>query len=276
MWITESIIEHVATFLHKDTFQIRKLNLFKEGDTTHYGQKLDIWNVPRIMNELFESSEFEKRRDQVAEFNRSNQYRKRGISLVPVKFGIGFLVRFLNQAGSIVHVYKDGSVVVTHGGVEIGQGLHTKMAAIAAEVLQCDIKFVRVSETATDKIHNASSTGGSVTADLNGMAVKNACEQLRKRLDSLINDESQHIPWTDLVSRAYHSGIDLCARGFHYGEQIFELDFEKNRAEFNYFTQGAAVSEVELDVLTGDWFIVRTDILMVISIISIYRMNHLF
>jgi xanthine dehydrogenase/oxidase len=265
MLACETIVEHVAAYLKRDPFTIRSLNLFKEGDTTHYGQVLELWNVPRILNELTQSSDFIRRQTNVKEFNQQNKYRKRGISLIPNKFGIGFFVRHLNQAGALVHIYKDGSVVLTHGGVELGQGLYTKMISIAAEVLRCDIDRIRISETATDKIHNTSPTGGSIGSDLNGMAIRDACEQLRQRLDTLMNDNNINISWEDLVKQAYFARLDLCARGFYATPNMFDADFSQNRFAYNYFTQGAVVTEVELDVLTGDWHLLRVDILMVCS-----------
>jgi xanthine dehydrogenase/oxidase len=192
--------------------------------------------------------------------------------MIPIKFGIGFSVQFLNQAGALVHIYKDGSVVVSHGGIELGQGLHTKMISIAAEVLGCSIDRIRISETATDKIHNISPTGGSISSDLNGMAVKDACQQLRQRLDTLIIDNTVNISWEDLVKQAYFTRLDLCARGFYKTPNMFDADFANNRASYNYFTQGAAVTEVELDALTGDWHLLRVDILMVGSS-CIYKDN---
>jgi xanthine dehydrogenase/oxidase len=137
------------------------------------------------------------------------------------------------------------------------------MISIAAEVLGCNIDRIRISETATDKVHNTSPTAGSTTSDLNGMAVKDACEQLRQRLDTLISDNNVNISWEDLVKQAYVARLDLCARGFYITPHIFDADFTQNRASFSYFTQGAAVTEVESDVLTGDWHILRVDILMV-------------
>src|SRR5271168_4401878 len=119
MLACETIAEHVAAYLKCDPYTIRYLNLFKEGDTTHYGQVLEQWNVPRILNELSKSSDFIQRQMNVKEFNRQNSYRKRGISMIPNKFGIGFEVQFLNQAGALVHIYKDGSVVLNHGGIEL-------------------------------------------------------------------------------------------------------------------------------------------------------------
>ena len=262
----ETIVEHVAAYLKRDPFLIRSINLFKEGDKTHYGQVLELWNIPRIFDELVQSSDFIRRQTLVKEFNDQNKYHKRGISLIPNKFGIGFAVQFLNQAGALVHIYKDGSVVLSHGGIELGQGLHTKMILVAAEVLGCQIDRIRISETATDKSNNISPTGGSVSSDLNGMAIQDACQQLRQRLNTLIDENNRDISWADLIRKAYFARLDLCARGFYATPNIFNADFSQNRATYNYFTQGAAVTEVELDVLTGDWHLIRVDILMVCEI----------
>jgi xanthine dehydrogenase molybdopterin-binding subunit B len=145
----------------------------------------------------------------------------------------------------------------------MGQGLHTKMIAIAAEVLRCDIDRIRISETSTDKVANASTTAGSNSSDLNGMAVRFACEQIRERLDTLLVGENVNMPWEGLIKQAYFSRINLCAHGFYSAPGKFELNFAENRAHTKYFTQGAAVTEVELDTLTGDWHVLRVDIHMV-------------
>ncbi|CAF3648899.1 unnamed protein product [Rotaria sordida] len=260
--ISETIVEHVATYLRLDPFTIRNLNLYKDGDLTHYGQPLEHWNIPRILNQLIQSSDFLQRQKNIEEFNRTNTYRKRGLTIVPNKFGIGFPMKYLNQAGALVHIYKDSSVLLTHGGVEMGQGIDTKMISIAAEVLGCNVDRVRISETSTDKVHNTSPTSGSVSSDINGMAVRHACEQLRQRLDTISVDKSVIISWENLVRQAYFARIDLCAHGFYATPDMIDLDFTQNRAKANYFTQGAAVTEVELDALTGDWHLLRVDILM--------------
>ena len=150
----------------------------------------------------------------------------------------------------------------------MGQGLHTKMIAIAAEVLRCDIDRIRISETATDKVPNTSPTAGSTGSDLNGMAVRFACEQLREKLDTLLVDNNVNLSWELLIQQAFFARIDLCAHGFYSDPGKFELDFSQNRAHGNYFTQGAAVTEIELDTLTGDWHLLRVDILMVCHLSS--------
>jgi xanthine dehydrogenase/oxidase len=145
----------------------------------------------------------------------------------------------------------------------MGQGLHTKMISVAAEVLGCNVDRIRISETATDKVANTSPTAASASSDLNGMAVRIACEQIRERLNTLLVGDDVNLSWKDLVKKAYFARLDLCAHGFYATPEPLGADFSQNRAYFNYFTQGAAVTEVELDVLTGDWHALRVDILMV-------------
>ena len=145
----------------------------------------------------------------------------------------------------------------------MGQGLHTKMVSVAAEVLGCDVNRIRISETATDKVANTSPTAASASSDLNGMAIRVACEKIRERLNTLLVGDDASLAWKDLVKKAYFARIDLCAHGFYVTPEPLGADFVNNRANFNYFTQGAAVTEVELDTLTGDWHTLRVDILMV-------------
>ncbi|CAF1623452.1 unnamed protein product [Rotaria magnacalcarata] len=258
----ETIVDHIATYLKLDPVAIRRLNMYKEGDITHFGQPLERWHIPRLMDELTKSSDYVQRQKSIEDFNKLHTYRKRGICMMPTKFGIAFTAKFLNQAGALVLVYKDGSVLISHGGTEMGQGLHTKMVSVAAEALRCNVNLVRISETSTDKVANTSPTAASASSDLNGMAIRIACEQIRERLDKLLVGDDAHLSWKDLVKKAYFLRIDLSAHGFYATPEPLGGDLANNRAHFNYFTQGAAVSEVELDTLTGDWHILRTDILM--------------
>ena len=145
----------------------------------------------------------------------------------------------------------------------MGQGLHTKMISVAAEVLGCNVSKIRITETATDKVANTSPTAASASSDLNGMAVRIACEKIRERLNTLLVGDDANLSWKDLVKKAYFARIDLCAHGFYATPEPLGADFFSNRAHFNYFTQGAAATEVELDTLTGDWHVLRVDILMV-------------
>ncbi|UJR09845.1 hypothetical protein I4U23_014070 [Adineta vaga] len=262
LFACETIVEHVAKYLQMDALAIRQLNFYKEGDLTHFSQSLERWNIPRLFDELIKSSDYFQRQNQVKEFNQLNKYRKRGMVILPAKFGIGFTTKCFNQAGSLLHIYKDGSVLLTHGGTEMGQGLHTKMISVAAEVLGCDVNRVRISETSTDTVANTSPTAASTSSDLYGLAVQNAAQQIRQRLDQLRTDDNKDLSWEDLVKRAYFERIDLSAHGFYSAPEPLGADFANNKAVYNYFTQGAAVTEVELDTLTGDWHLLRVDILM--------------
>jgi len=145
--------------------------MYKEGDKTHYGQTLDYCTVNRCWDECLKSSRYEERKEEVEEFNLNNRYKKRGISIVPTKFGIAFTALFLNQAGALVLVYRDGSVLISHGGTEMGQGLHTKMIQVTSRALGVSSDRIHISETSTDKVPNTSPTAASAGSDLNGGAV---------------------------------------------------------------------------------------------------------
>ena len=171
MMVCENIITNVATFLHMDPVVVRSLNMYRQGDKTHYNQTLDHCTLDRCWQECQTLADFHQRRDALQRFNRTNRYKKRGIAMVPTKFGIAFTALFLNQAGALVHVYKDGSVLLTHGGTEMGQGLHTKMIQVASRALGVPATNIFISETSTDKVPNTSPTAASVGSDINGMAV---------------------------------------------------------------------------------------------------------
>jgi len=179
-------------------------------------------------------------------------------------FGLAFTHSPFNQAGALVHIYLDGSVLVSHGGCEIGQGLHTKMAQIAASALKVPLELVKIGDTSTDKVPNTSATAASTQSDLNGMAVLNACKILRERLDAFkaTLKETEPIPWVKFVNMAYNARVDLCAHGF-WGNNIVKFDFAVGKGRpFTYFVFGAACSEVEIDTLTGDHTVIRSDIVM--------------
>ena len=171
MLVCEDIISNVATFLQMEPADLRALNLYREGDQTHFNQTLSYCTLDRCWRECRTQADYERRRMQVESFNKESRWKKRGIAMVPTKFGISFTALFLNQAGALVHIYKDGSVLVTHGGTEMGQGLHTKMIQVACRVLRVPPEKVFISETSTDKVPNTSPTAASVGSDINGMAV---------------------------------------------------------------------------------------------------------
>ncbi|XP_063994922.1 xanthine dehydrogenase-like [Diachasmimorpha longicaudata] len=261
MLIAENIIWDVANFLGLPVHKVSEMNLYKENDVTHYHQKLLLCSLDRCWQQCILQSDYEMRRARVEEFNQGNRYRKRGIAVIPTKFGVGYTLRVLNQAGALVHVYTDGSVLITHGGAEVGQGLHTKMIQVATSALKVHPDKIHISETATDKVPNTSATAASISSDLNGMAVLNACNTIMERIKHII-DSSPEGSWEEWISKAYFERISLSATGYYRTPDV-GYDFETNSGiPYNYFSYGVACSEVEVDCLTGDHQVLRTDIVM--------------
>lgn len=208
-----------------------------------------------------EIANYEERVEKIKLFNSKSKYVKRGIACVPVKFGMSFTAKFMNQAGALVHIYQDGTVLVTHGGTEMGQGLHTKIQQIAAEELGVDMSDIYISETSTDKVANTSPTAASVQSDLNGMAVHLACVELNQRLKPL-KEKYPGKSLKELASIAHFERIDLTAHGF-YATPDIGYDFKTHEGTpFAYFSYGAGCSEVEVDCLTGNFTIIQTDLMM--------------
>lgn len=261
MFVAETVVRHIAEYLKIDPRKVSELNLYKEGDKTHYNQQLINCTLQRCWEECILSSNYNERLAQIQKYNIENRYKKRGLAIVPTKFGISFTVVFLNQTGALVHVYTDGSVLISHGGVEMGQGLHTKMIQVASRSLKIKPDKIHIMETATDKVPNTSATAASAASDLNGMAVMNACEEIMKRLKPIM-DKKPNGTWEEWVTTAYLERISLSATGFYKTPDI-GYSFETNSGNpFNYFTFGVACSEVEIDCLTGDHQVLRTDIVM--------------
>ncbi|CAM6083475.1 unnamed protein product [Calypogeia fissa] len=261
MLIAENWMERIARVVDRTPEEIRELNFHKEGHTVHYGQKMDHCTIQKVWAQCKSSCEFDERRAEVDSFNKSNRWKKRGIAMVPTKFGISFTTKFLNQAGALVQVYTDGTVLVTHGGVEMGQGLHTKVAQIAASAFGIPASHVFISETSTDKVPNASPTAASASSDMYGAAVLNACEQINARLSHL-SKEMPQASFAAVVLAGYLQRIDLSAHGFFITPDIgFEWDVGKGRP-FAYYTFGTAFAETEIDTLTGDFYLRRVDIVM--------------
>ena len=278
--VMENIIDRIARSLKKDSAEIRLLNFYQgENQQTPYGQTIGLNPLNRIFKDIMKFSEYEARRKEIALFNLQNKYKKRGMSLVPVKFGISFTTSFLNQAGALVHIYQDGSVMVNHGGTEMGQGLHTKMRQIAAEIFGISPKNVLVTATNTSKVPNTSATAASSGTDLNGKAVEDACLRLKSRLEEafclkfpaakaeltfengLLKNGEFEIAFKELSNYAYLQQISLSSTGFYKTPNI-HFDREKGKGKpFHYFAYGMSVSEVELDVFTGQHILLRTDIL---------------
>lgn len=261
MLFCESLISDIATICGISQREVRELNFYTEGDLTHINQELTNCQLQRVWNELVEKCEYEKRRKLVQSFNRENRWRKLGISLIPTMLGIGVALRAKNQAGALVHVYTDGSVLLTHGGTEMGQGLHTKMVQVAARCLSIPASKIIISETSTNTVPNTTQTGSSASSDLNGMAVKNACDQILDRLKPYQMEDPKG-KWEDWVHAAYFDRVNLSASGF-YKVPDLNYDWKNNSGRlYNYYTYGAACSEVEIDCLTGDHQVLRTDIVM--------------
>ncbi|XP_054835162.1 xanthine dehydrogenase/oxidase isoform X1 [Eublepharis macularius] len=261
MMVAECWISDIALKCGLPAEEVRKLNLYNEGDLTHFNQKLEGFTVQRCWEECLVNSDYYSRKKLIDEFNRQNRWKKRGMAIIPTKFGISFTVPFLNQAGALVHVYTDGSVLITHGGTEMGQGLHTKMIQVASRTLGIPTSKIHISETSTNTVPNTSPTAASVSADINGMAVSSACQTILKRLET-IKCANPRGTWEDWVSAAYHDCVSLSATGF-YRIPDLGYDFEKNEGKpFHYFSYGVACSEVEIDCLTGDHKNLRTDIVM--------------
>ncbi|CAM9182611.1 unnamed protein product [Hapterophycus canaliculatus] len=270
MLVTEEIMDHLATSLGMDPFVLRTKNLYEPNEPTHFGQPLEAWNVPDAWDDMQQWAEIDRRRKAVDDFNSSSRYRKRGLSVIPTKFGICFTAGFLNQGGALVHVYLDGTVLVSHGGTEMGQGLHTKVCQVVANEFGIDIDKVHISETATDRVSNASPTAASMSTDLYGMAALDACEQISERLKPVAAGLPEGSSFKSIVTAAYFQRVNLSAQGFYTVPAgrcgyNFNMETSNNRERglpFNYFTQGVAASEVEVDCLTGDVKIIRADILM--------------
>ena len=277
----EYIIDNMARELGKDPLEIRKLNFYGQQDrnTTPYGQTVRDNVIHELVAELEVSSDYQARRTAIAAFNRDSAILRKGIALTPLKFGISFNVVHFNQAGALVHIYTDGSVLVNHGGTEMGQGLHTKVSQVVALELGIDVAQVRATANDTSKVANTSATAASTGSDLNGKAAQDAARQIRNRLTRFIAEEhganlaeiefaegrvrwgSGEMSFQELVVAAYQNRVQLWSDGF-YKTPGLSWDREAMQGSpFYYFAYGAAVSEVVVDTLTGEWKLLQADIL---------------
>jgi xanthine dehydrogenase/oxidase len=264
MFICETFMEEIADHLKIPVEELRQINMYSPETNmiTHFNQEIKDWYVPLMYRQVQEESGYAQRRKEIEEFNKTHKWNKRGLALIPTKFGISFTALFLNQAGALVHIYHDGSVLVAHGGTEMGQGLHTKMTMIAAEALQVPQSDVFISETATNTVANTSSTAASASSDLNGYAIWNACQQLNERLKPYREKLGPDATMKDIAHAAYFDRVNLSAQGFYKTPEIGYVWGENKGQMFFYFTQGVAAAEVEIDTLTGDWTCRRADIKM--------------
>jgi xanthine dehydrogenase large subunit len=288
----EAIIEEIAVYLKKDAAEIRRRNCYGIDDrnTTPYGQIVANNTLPRLFDEIVGRSDYHRRVEAVAAFNSHSKTQLRGISLTPVKFGISFNTKFLNQANALVNVYLDGTVQVSTGATEMGQGVNTKIRQLVADEFAIDAADVLLMPTSTEKNNNTSATAASSGTDLNGSAAVDACRKIRSRMTEVAarlltarTDDLQSSPetivfadgvifdsrrpalrmsWRELVKAAYHQRVSLGERGF-YATQGLDWNPEKGSGTpFLYFTKGCAVSEVLIDRFTGMMRVLRSDLLM--------------
>ncbi|WP_447744229.1 xanthine dehydrogenase molybdopterin binding subunit [Pseudomonas nicosulfuronedens] len=281
MMLIERAMDDIARAVGKDPLEVRKLNLYggMGRELTPYHQKVEHNLLGELIARLEQSSDYAARRSAIHDFNVQSPVLKKGLALTPVKFGISFTAQHLNQAGALVHLYTDGSIQLNHGGTEMGQGLNTKVAQIVAEEFQVPLERVVITATRTDKVPNTSPTAASSGTDLNGMAARDAARTLKKRLVEFLAERdgvkpqeirfehggvsagAQRLGFTEVIQAAYFARIQLSATGFYRTPKIF-YDREKGQGHpFFYFAYGAAVSEVEVDTLTGEYRVRRVDIL---------------
>lgn len=277
----EEVMDAIARHLGKDPLEVRKLNYYgkTERNVTHYHQTVEHNVIHEMTAELEQSSDYGKRREDIRAFNAKSPVLKKGLAMTPVKFGISFTSSFLNQAGALIHIYTDGSIHLNHGGTEMGQGLNTKVAQIVAEVFQVDIARIQITATNTDKVPNTSPTAASSGTDLNGMAAKNAAETIKQRLvDFLVREykvtpedvefkgsqvrvRDQFLSFEEMIQKAYVGQVSLSSTGFYRTPKIY---YDRDKAAgrpFYYYAYGVACVEVLVDTLTGEYRMLRGDIL---------------
>ena len=299
--LAEWVIDGIARTLGRDALDVRRANFYggPGRDTTPYGQVVADNVLDALVDELEASSDYRARRAEIAAFNAAAPVLRRGLALTPVKFGISFNLTHLNQAGALVHVYADGSVLVNHGGTEMGQGLHTKVCQVVAAELGIALQRVRATATDTSKVANTSATAASTGADLNGQAAAAAARTIRMRLaefalrrfaeggeggqgedrgdarpgrrpadpaavrfaDGQVYVGAHTIPFAELVGAAYRARVQLWSDGFYATPGLHWDAATLTGHPFHYFAYGAAVSEVVVDTLTGEWRLLRADLL---------------
>ena len=281
MMVGERMIEAVARAVGKDPLDVRKLNFYggPKRNVTPFHMTVEDFVLDGLVEELEASSEYQRRRDEIKKFNVANPLIKKGLALTPVKFGISFTTTFLNQAGALIHVYKDGSILLNHGGTEMGQGLFMKVAQIVAEEFQVDVGCIKITATNTGKVPNTSATAASSGTDMNGMAALIAARTIKRRLAAFaarefdcadddvsflpnrVNAGNHVLTFDELINRAYLGRVQLSATGFYRTPKIhYDRETACGRP-FYYFAYGAAVSEVAIDTLTGESRVLGVDIL---------------
>nr|XP_035954386.1 aldehyde oxidase isoform X2 [Halichoerus grypus] len=259
--ITESCITEVAARCGLAPEKVRMINMYKEIDQTPYKQEINAKNLIQCWKECMAMSSYSLRKAVVEKFNSENYWKKKGLAIIPLKFPVGLGSVAIGQAAALVHIYLDGSVLVTHGGIEMGQGVHTKMIQVVSRELRMPMSNIHLRGTSTETVPNTNISGGSVVADLNGLAVKDACQTLLKRLEPIISKNPQGT-WKDWAQAAFDESISLSATGYFRGYES-NMNWETGEGHpFEYFVYGAACSEVEIDCLAGAHKNIRTDIVM--------------
>ncbi len=279
----ERVIDHIASTLMADPIDVRKVNYYSQlpsdVNTTPYGMQVTDFILGDMTDALITSANYQQRRNHIAKWNAEHETLKKGIGFSPVKFGISFTLTHLNQAGALVHVYQDGSIHLNHGGTEMGQGLFQKVAQVAAACFDVPTDVIKITATDTGKVPNTSATAASSGSDLNGMAVKNACDILRERIAACLAEVhdldpsqvrfeqgnvhigSQTVTFAQAAQIAYQNRVSLSATGFYKTPDLSWDRIKGQGRPFFYFAQGAAITEVVIDTLTGENRILRTDIL---------------
>ncbi|KAI1884851.1 hypothetical protein AGOR_G00214090 [Albula goreensis] len=261
MLVTENMISDVAMVLDRTVEEIREINMYREVSLTHYKQEFDPQNLLRCWEECNSRSGYQHCREAIDQFNQHSRWKKRGMAIIPIKYGIAFGEGFLNQGAALVHIYMDGSVLVSHGGAEMGQGIHTKIQQVVSRELQIPTSLIYITETSTSAVPNTCPSAASFGTDANGMAVKDACEKLRHRLTPIIQANPTG-SWESWIRKAFFQKISLSATGFYRGHDLY-MNWETQTGQpYAYFTYGASCTEVEVDCLTGDYRNIRTDIVM--------------
>ena len=281
MLAIETIIEHIARHLGRDVNDVRAVNYYGDGgrNVTPYGQMVKDNIITEVTGHLARVANYESRKQEVADFNAASPVLKKGIAMMPVKFGISFNAPHLNQAGALVHVYTDGSVHLNHGGTEMGQGLFTKVAQVVATVFQIDLDNIKISSTRTDKVPNTSPTAASAGSDLNGMAAFNAAGTVKARMAAIaaghfevseaeiefrtnrVYAGNDSMSFAELAATAWESRVSLSATGYYKTPEIHWDPKTLTGNPFFYFTYGACIAEVAIDTLTGESRVLRADIL---------------
>ena len=281
MMVIEAVLEHISHRLGRPLDDIRRINYYGIDDrnVTPYGQTIKDNIITDIVDRLAAEIDYPGRKQAVADFNRRNRSFKKGIALMPLKFGISFNLPTLNQGGALVHVYADGSVHLNHGGTEMGQGLFTKVAQVVASVFQIDIVNIKISATRTDKVPNTSPTAASTGSDINGMAAYHAAHTIKERMTAVAAEHfgtpsedvefrqnrvfagNESLSFPELAHLTWQQRVSLSATGYYRTPEVHWDAATMTGSPFYYFTYGACISEVLIDTLTGESRVMRSDIL---------------